>query len=321
QELNVPTEKGFDEEETDQDADRLQRSDVITTNQEFVIADIGRSAAANGVTIYAVEPDVHLELMVRGNAGVTSRAGTRGGGGHFGPDTSRDLQQAIHIDMLNNSAMTLQSLSEKTGGKWFRGTAGIDDTFKQINTDLSTYYSLAYRATGEDGEPRVVKVQVKNRPDLKVRTRSEVLKKTTAREMDDLVTASLIYPRPVNELAINVTSSTPVKARSLGLYTVPLDIVIPVDKLTFLPTNDGTKYVASFDVHFASAGRDRDFIQGGKTQQIIEITPDQFSRLAGGKYHYKTGINVSPGSSKIAIGLIDDATKLTGFGTVEVSTN
>ena len=317
QEMNLPVERGFDEsDEPTADSERLGRPDRITRNYLQTIDDIGRSAAVNGVTIYALEPDIHLELMSRGAASVLVRGGPRSGGGHYGPDSRRDVQAAMHIDLLQNSAATLTSLSEKTGGRWFRGTAGIDDTFKQISTDLSVYYSLAYRATGETNRPRNVQVQVRNRPELKVRTRTEVLQKSTGREMDDLVVASLIYPRPVNELAVNVTAGAPKKAR--GYYTIPLDIVIPMEKLTFLPSDAGDKYIASFNVHFASAGRERDFITGGKAAQIIEITPEQHKHLTGVNYRYKTGINVSEGASKIAIGLIDETTKLTGFGTVEV---
>jgi VWFA-related protein len=317
QEMNLPVERGFDEPDDGvSDNERLGRPDRITRNQLPTIDDIARSAAAAGVTIYALEPDVHLELMSRGSASVPVRSGPRSGGSHFGADPNRDLVGSMHIDLLQNSAATLTSLSEKTGGRWFRGTSGIDDTFRQMTTDLSVYYSLAYRATGDADKPRKVQVQVRNRPELNVRTRTEVLQKSTGREMDDLVVASLIYPRPVNELAVNVTAGAPKKAR--GYYTIPLDIVLPMEKLTFLRSDDGAKYVASFNVHFASAGRERDFISGGKAAQLVEITPEQHANLAGVNYRYKTGITVSEGASKIAIGLIDETTKLTGFDTVEV---
>jgi VWFA-related protein len=294
------------------DFSRLVKPEVITRSSLNAIDNIARSAAANGVTIYALEPEVHLDLLSRGAASVPVRSI----GGTAGPDTRKDLPASMHVDLLQNSAATLTSLSEKTGGRWFRGDAGIDDTFKQMSTDLSVYYSLAYRATGASGETRKVDVQVRNRPELKVRTRTEVLQRSTGREMDDLVVASLIYPREVNELGIHVTAGAPVKAR--GYFTIPIDIVLPMSKLTFLPSDDGTKYVASFDVHFASAGRERDFMTGGKQNQVVEITPEQHEQVEGINYRYKTGINVSEGASKIAIGLIDDTTKLTGFGTVEV---
>jgi VWFA-related protein len=292
------------------DFDRLVKPEVITRSSLNAIDEIARSAAANGVTIYALEPEVHLELLSRGAASIPVK---EGGGG---PDLRKDVSTSMHVDLLQNSAATLTSLSEKTGGRWFRGDAGIDDTFKQLSTDLSVYYSLAYRATGAAGETRKVDVKVRNRPELKVRTRTEVLQKSTGREMDDLVVASLIYPRPVNELDVHVTAGTPVKTR--GYFTIPIDIVLPVNKLTFLPSEDGTKYVASFDVHYASAGRERDFMTGGKQNQVVEITPEQYKQLAGVNYRYKTGINVSEGTSKIAIGMIDETSKLTGFGAVEV---
>ncbi|MGN6186647.1 MAG: VWA domain-containing protein [Thermoanaerobaculia bacterium] len=318
EDLNLPQERPFDQVEDGSDTvQRLERREGARRYWQNVIDNIARSAAANGITIYAVEPDVRLELSTRGAASVPVKAGSASGGSHFVGDSSRSIAGSFGQDLLQNSAATLDSLAGRTGGKWFRGPSGINDTFTQINNDLGTYYSLAYRANGQEG-PRSVQVQVRNRPDLKVRTRTEVLEKSTAREMDDLVAASLIYPRPVNELAIAVNAGEPVKAR--GYYTIPIDVVVPMNKLTFLPTNDGSKYVASFNVHFALAGRDRNYLQGGKAAQTVEITPEQYQNISGINYRYKTGINVSEGSSKIAIGLIDETTRLTGFGTVEVST-
>lgn len=276
------------------------------------IHEIGRTAAANGVTIYALEPDVPLDLNVRGNAAIPGKPGFLGS---IGADPAMELPQGFHADTLQNAEVTLASLTETTGGRWFRGLENIDDTFKQVSSDVSFYYSLAYRATGEAQEGKRVRVSVRNRPELRVRTRTEVLEKSTDREMSDLVVASLLYPRTVNELGITVTPGTPAKDR--GLYTIPLDVVIPLKSLTFLPA-DGGKYAASFDLHYAAAGERRDFGTGGKRQQTIEISPEQYAQLGTTTYRYKTGIQVSPGRARIAIGVLDTATKLTGFRTVEV---
>jgi VWFA-related protein len=291
--------------------ERVDTSDQIVADERPAIDDIARTAAANGVTIYALEPDVPLPLLTRGAAhiGVT-------GDDDFGPDTARDLPPGFHTDVLQNAATTLDSLTEKTGGKWFRGLTGIDDTFRTVTGDLSLYYSLAYRATGNAEKARRVEVKVRNRPELRVRTRTEVIEKSTSSEMQDLTIASLIYPRDVNELGIEVTAGTPVPA--LGFFTIPLDILIPLEKLTFLQNDKGDKYVASFDVHFAAAGQKRDFLTGGKTQQVVEITPAQYEEIAGTSYRYQTGIKVAEGPSKIAIGVLDTTTKLTGFQTVAV---
>jgi VWFA-related protein len=292
--------------------DREGRYRPIVHDLTARINDIGRSAAASGVTIYALEPDVPLDLLVRGAASIPA-VPTKGG--ESGPDPNIELPTGFHTDILQNSEATLSSLAEKTGGRWYRGTASIDDTFRQVSDDLSFYYSLAYHATGDVDKARRVTVSIRNRPELHVRTRSEVFEKSTSREMTDLVVASLLYPRPVNELGINVTAGTPQKDR--GLFTIPLDVVMPLKNLTFLPADDG-KYAASFDLHYAAAGEERDFGTGGKRQQRIEISPEQYAHLGEITYRYKTGIQVSPGRARIAIGVIDTATKLTGFRTVEV---
>ncbi|MFL6246824.1 MAG: VWA domain-containing protein [Thermoanaerobaculia bacterium] len=276
------------------------------------IHEIARTAAANGVTIYALEPDVPLELQVRGNAAIPAKGGRNGS---FGPDPAMELPPGFHSDTLQNAEVTLASLTETTGGRWFRGLANIDDTFRQVSSDVSFYYSLAYRATGEAEQGKRVSVSVRNRPELRVRTRTEVLEKTTDREMSDLVVASLLYPRTVNELGITVTPGTPQKDR--GLYNIPLDVVIPLKNLTFLPA-DGGKYAASFDLHYAAAGEQRDFGMGGKRQQTIEISAEDYADVGTTTYRYRTGIQVSPGRARIAIGVLDTATKLTGFRTVEV---
>lgn len=298
------------------DGGRVDRSGVVTRDHRGQLDDIARTAAANGVTIYAVEPELRLDLGVRGGASVRGAAGPVRLGGHYGPDRMRDLLSDMQSDLLGNSAATLDVLTETTGGKWFRGSAGMDNTLRQIERDLSTYYSLAYRATGSADRPRKVEVRVRNRPELHVRTRTDVVEKSTDREMGDLVAATLIYPRPVNELAIQVTAGPPARAR--GYFTVPLDVVIPLEKLTFLP--NGERWVASFDVHFAAAGQARDFMSGGKQEQLVELTAEQYAHRGATRYRYKTGINVSPGATKIAVGVLDNATKLTGFGTVTVET-
>lgn len=295
------------------DDDGLVSDDPSRTHDPIVhdftktINEIARGAAANGVTIYALEPDVPLDLLVTKSSMMPLRDGVS--------DKGVQLPAGFHTDILQNSEVTLASLTETTGGKWFRGLDRIDDTFRQVSSDISFYYSLAYRANGESDKPRRVKVSVRNRPELRVRTRTEVLEKSTGREMSDLVVASLLYPRPVNELGITVTPGTPEQHR--GLYTVPIDVVIPMKSLTFLRADDGN-YVASFDLHFAAAGERRDFGAGGKQQQKIEISPEQYAALDDVTYRYKTGVQVSPGRARIAIGVLDMTTKLTGFRTVEV---
>ena len=256
---------------------------VVIFDLSKQIDEVARLAASNGVTIYAIEP--HVTVSER------------------------------YDERARGSATTLASLTEKTGGRWFRGTPFIDDTLQQVATDLSAYYSLAYRAQGKEGTARRVEVKVRNRPDLIVRTRTDVFEKTVEGEMADLVVASLLYPRTVNELAVQATAGKPI--RDHGFYRVPVDVMIPLDRMTFLPAGRN-KYAASFSFHFAAAGERYDFGTGGRQEQKIEITSEQYRERAQTVYRYQTVIQVAPGPVRIAVGVLDEVSRLTGFRTMDV---
>ena len=278
------------------------------------IDNLGRTAAAEGITIYALEPEV--PLMLDATRGADSRTmgstltGGSVGGKHVVPDEF--LEQ-----LLLHEAQTLTSFAEKTGGRWFRGPAQIDDTFKQLTSDLQAYYSIAYRAKGADGKPRQVKVAVKNRPELVVRTRSEVIERSSARDMSERVLAGLLYMEDINELKMTARAETPQKQKKGRSYNVPLEIVIPVEKIAFVRTNDG-KYVARVSVHYATAREEREFFSYGKQEQLIELTGQQYAELQKIRYRYTSTITVPKGHIRIAVGVIDATSKLSAMRTLSV---
>jgi VWFA-related protein len=267
-----------------------------------LIEDLGRTAAASGITIYPLQPDVPLEIVTPGS--VESRANLR---------TSNTQSYA---STLQNNEMTMVSLAETTGGRWFRGDGKIDDIFRQVATDVRSYYSIGYHVKDERDRPRRVEVRVKNHPDLTVRTRRDVVEKSTEREMADLTMATLLYTHPVNELAITATASAPRHVRDA--YSIPLEVRIPMEKLTFLPIAGG-RYTASFRVHYAATGDRIDFVAGQQREQRLELTEEQFQAIAGKLFRYTTDIMVTRGHYRIAVGVIDTTTRLTGFQTVSVN--
>jgi VWFA-related protein len=273
------------------------------------IDDIARAAASRGVTIYALEPEVPVAINISRTVSGRPKGSTYDGGD---ASVEQTMPPEMLSELLTHTATTLTSLTEKTGGKWFRGDANIDDAFRQVTGDLSLYYSLAYRASGERDKPRRVVVQVRNRPELRVRTRGEVMERSTEREMADLVASSLIFPRNVNELEMQVTTGTP-KRDGVGVL-IPLEIVIPLANLTFLPT--GETYIATFDLHYIAAGIDRDFATSGKQQQRVELTADQFVDRETANYRFKTAIQAVPGRVRIALGVLDPVSNLSALQVV-----
>ena len=293
-----------------------------------VIDELGRTAAANGVTIYALEPEVPLSLAIQKGAASRTVGSTQGAqrgsadgrpvaGGGFSVTGALTMPEQMLYELLHYRGQTLTSLAERTGGKWSRGVGTIDDLFRQVASDMSVYYSLAYRASGTRDQPRRIEVRIRNRPALRARTRTEVVDRSPQREMGDLTAANLLFPSRLNELGIKVT--IPGKVTPEGkLYAVPVDVAIPLDKLTFVQTADD-KYAASVDIHFAAAAQQNTFTVSGKHHQNIEISPEQHAGRAGVIYRFKTGIQVSDGPVRIAIGVMDTASRLAAFGNLDVT--
>jgi len=288
---------------------------VTFVDLQPIIDDLGRVAAANGVTIYTLQPDVPTEFAVPGRESPRPRLQTMAASPTQPNRVRAVLPSNIGHALIDNTQVTMKSLAEKTGGRSFLGDGNIDDTFRQIGTDLSSYYSLAYRAKGDSDKPRRVEVQVKGRPELRVRTRTEVIEKSAEREMEDLVVANLMYPRNVNELAIRAVPGTMRKSRNL--FTIPVETLIPMERLTFLAGADG-RYHASFTVHYAAAGEKTDFASAQARRQDVTISAEEALALQGKLFHYTSDLEVAPGHVKIAVGVLDRTSKLSGFAVISM---
>lgn len=278
------------------------------------IDDLGRTAAANRIVIYGLTPEIPLFLDSGRGADARAR-----------PDQSTLMGDGVHLaarevvppEMLNQlldyEGETLQSFADKTGGRWFRGTGVIDDTFRALNDDLQVYYSIAYHGQGDSKKARKVAVKVKGRPELKVRTRSEVIDRDGG-DMASRVIANLLYPLPSNDLKMLVKAEPAQKEGKK--YNVPLEVVIPTDKITFLRVSDGT-YRARVTVHYAAAA-EKELISYGRQDQVIELTPQQYRDMIRIKYRYTSNITVPKGKVRIALGVVDSTSKMSSLQTVNL---
>jgi|GEM_PF-960315 len=289
--------------------EKLRNADFLTQ-----IHDLGRIAAAEGVTIYALEPEVPLMLDFSRAADSRTLGSTL-----LGPNAMVEGQKNVPSEMLgqllHHEGETLTSFAEKTGGKWFRGIGDIDDTFKQVTSDLDAYYSIAYRVRAGDAKPRKVQVVVKDRPELQVRTRSEVIDRSNAHDMSERVLAGLLYATEMNELKMIVNTTMPKKKGRQ--YEVPVEIVIPVEKIVFTRGADG-KHRALVSVHYATAREEREFFSYGRQEQLIELTDSQYEEMRRIRYRYTSTIKVPKGHIRIALGVMDTSSKLSSLSTLSI---
>lgn len=285
------------------------------------IADLARTAAADGVTIYALEPEVPNMLAVTKGADSKSLGSTLLDGPTqvYGREV---IPSQMLNDLLHYSGETLTSLTETTGGSWFRGVGAIDDVFRRLSDDLHFYYSLAYTpAAGKSAQSRRVKVTVRNRPELKVRTRTEIIERPAGREMSGRVIAALLYPSDVDELKMKISADKPEKekGRNKKTFSVPIEVVIPVDKLTLFRDEDGT-YRGMVSVHYASSLNGKEFVSYGRQDQMVELTPQQYAQQTLGRYRYNSRITVPKGDIRIVVGVVDSSSRAASLQSLSLST-
>lgn len=277
------------------------------------IDDIARTASTNGITIYCLQPDVPLgptipDVVTSGSAGrggIRSRSSpTAGPSGAAFAAATRGTQQ------------TFETLSDTTGGKWWRGGAGAKTLFQQVGEDATDYYSLGYRAASEERDmPRSIVVRVRNHPEYDVRSRHAVIRKSPTNEMRDLTIARLLDDRTIDELNVRVSAGKPSR-EATGSLLLPVDIKVPLAKLTFL--RDGEVYRASFRVHYAASSSALDFAPGEGREQVVEVPSADMPHIGGKYFTYTSSLRVRKGEVKVSVGVLDPLSHLATIKTMTV---
>lgn len=299
-------------------AAQIPESAVDWVSLQPLVEDIGRTAATNGITIYPLQPEYGLSLL--------------GPGGDIGATTPNRMgltrqqasvarltavgKTALVERMTSNTEAALEPLAAMTGGTWHRGGLQIDDVVNRIVEDVQSYYSLGYRAGEAFDTAQRIEVRVKGRPDLKVRTRQEVMRKSPQREMTDRVVASLLDPSDTNELGVRLEMKEVAVAADRQYKTVWIAARVPLSTLTFVP--EGDKLMARFSVHYAATGTASDFASGVHGEQVVEIPAAKFDEVQDQTWTYVVPLNLRPAKHTIAIGVLDTLSNLSGFGTMEV---
>jgi hypothetical protein len=183
------------------------------------------------VTIYAVHPDVAKSALPT-IEDRQMRAGTN----------------AREYDILNNELRSLESIAVATGGKANWGPEVVQ-LMADVEADLDSYYSLAYRASAAGSMDKVRNIVVRTRREgLVVRTRSKVVEKSESTRMKDRALAALSYAVGGATLQFDVVAGKP--KRNGKRYTIPLNVKIPIAVLTTLP--DGRQHRGSISIYVAA---------------------------------------------------------------------
>lgn len=265
----------------------------MTFDGTALIQSVAKTANANNITLYTVHA-----------AGLS-------GGNEMSAENARPTSAMVSHAAMSNTTESMQMMADMTGGLASVNTNNFADAFKKIETDLNSYYSLGYRAgTERVDRQRYLDVKVKNR-DYRVRARQTFVEKSVYAEMSDRVVASLLYRVKDNDLGIlaRIGRSTPMED---GFFKIPVDIQIPLDKLTLLPQGDN-EYFGGFDIYLVVANKDNDMSDVARKSHQVRIPAAEMKNIAGKYYTYTLELLVERGLNKISLGVVDQISNISGF--------
>lgn len=263
------------------------------------IADIARSANANGITMYTIHA-----------AGLDASS-------TVSAENSHPISFTVAQAAIQNSTDSMQMMAEMTGGLASLQTNDFGRAFDHIERDLDSYYSLGYRAgTERVDSQRNLQVRLKNNPNhYTVRSRQTFVEKSTFAEMNDRVVANLLYQSHANDLKIQSKAGQP-RVADEDTFRVPVEVQIPMDSLTLLPQGD--EYAGGFDLFVVVSNKDGDMSDVARKTQQIRVPVADKDKFHGKYYTYSMELIMEPGPGKISIGVMDQVSNETGFSNIPV---
>ncbi|HEV7923468.1 MAG TPA: VWA domain-containing protein [Thermoanaerobaculia bacterium] len=275
------------------------RAEIARFDDAPLLADVIATANASGVTLYPI-----------------SAAGKFGGLGNndasVGAPGFNDMP--VVVDNMKNIDQPLQQIAGATGGVALTGSSDFRLGFDRILNDLTSYYSLGYRADGSAADSvHKISVRVK-KPGLSVRTREAYVDRSVTSEMNDAVMANLIYPVAKNQLNISVSAGAAAAAAGEDV-TVPVDIKIPTASLTLVP--EGADLTGRISVYAAFFRRDGATSKVTRQEYPIRFPAESLPRRK--QLTVKIAVTANKATDAISIGVMDDVAKVTGFGTAKVA--
>lgn len=258
---------------------------------------VATHASAVGITMYMVE-------AADRNAGsfrVESQSG--------GADMESDFIQEV------NTRQALNSIAEITGGIAIAGSSNYDLAFNTVAKDLSSYYSLGYRARDDAGTHGTIVVKVK-RDGAKVRSRHGYATRTADEETGDKLISSLFHERVKGDFPIQLSLGKPVPT-SGGKYQVDVVVRIP-SSLTLLKQDD--KLVGEMVVWLGVGNAFGEMSNMTHRTQPLSFPLSAEKQVRSRPFEYQLSVIVKGGEQVIAVGVVDSLAKQSGYARARFKT-
>ena len=217
---------------------------------------------------------------------------------------------------LRTTPVTMTGLASQTGGYALTNSNNFELAFTTIGNDLSTYYSLGFRASGARQDAvRSLNVKLKNPRGLTVRTRREFIEKSLLSEMNDAVAAHLFYPIAHNDLNVRLISGDPKTNADAEKIDIPLDVKIPTEGLTLVP--EGDELTGHFSTFVAFMRKDGAVSKITRQEQAVRFPAESLERRK--EITVRTTVTIDTRTEGLSVGVMDDLSHVTGFAMLKLT--
>lgn len=217
---------------------------------------------------------------------------------------------AIGQALRANNRETLQFLADQTGGRAILDTNDFRPDFTRLREDFESYYSLGFTpAHSGDGREHRIEVKVK-RPGTRLRYRQSYRDKPPAERLVDRTLAALYHGFDENPLEIRVETGEHFRGPE-GLWTVPVQLKIPLFKLAILTRED--IYEGGLKVFVVTGTPDGANSPVRQVHVPLRIPRKEVLRAMGQYYVYNLTLNMKPGEHRLAIAVRDEIAATTSY--------
>jgi Ca-activated chloride channel family protein len=254
---------------------------------------LGRDANTNGVTLYLIDATDRSSSKSAAEAAHIDE--------NVGVDTGLDLE----------SAVSMTALASATGGSALIGSANYDLALNNVARDLSSYYSLGYRASAGEGNRKIV-VKVK-KPGLVARSRRSYSLQSSEEEMNARVVANAFHPRISNEIPVTLQVG---KAQPEGdVFKVPVMVKFPGD-VTVIPDGSGS-LAGEFSVYFVTASTAGNLSPVGKDVRPFKYPASQAKAIQSQPITYTSALKMRGGEQIVSVAVVDRLAGRSGFARIK----
>ena len=246
----------------------------------------------------------------------------------FGRSMSRPGRMATAISaesaQLQSVHGAMQEMADRTGGRAFYNTNGIDAAIRKSIEDGSTYYTLAYYPENKNWNGKFRKIHVKvNRSGVKLRYRMgyyavdpTMFAEKSQKQQDSAFALALSPDSPIaTGLPFNALVIPPVEATP---KTVRVNFGVDPHAISFERLPDGLQH-ATLECTVQAFSAKGKLVRGELTTVKAALKPDTFSKVMQDTFPCQQSIDLEPGSYYLRLGVRDSRTGLIGTTNAKVA--